>query len=162
MACFAALQLAPGCLGLIAPDCRSWGAPARGSSWRTPINVLGVGYPFVVDGNCMASRKLGHAPKHACVHLCCRVLLIHSDQVDAQAMQQLRVTLVCLLVLSMHAFFIVEQPRASLLFNYFRWQWLQQRICWVTLHACITCIKHTCMHILTVADLPRYMNAVFG
>lgn len=58
VACFGALQVLRGCLALIAPDCRSWGSPARGSSWRSGINVLGVGYPFVLDGNKTASRWL--------------------------------------------------------------------------------------------------------
>lgn len=59
VACYACLQLAPGCLGLVAPDCRSWGTPARGSSWRNALNVLGIGRQFVLDGNLMASRCLG-------------------------------------------------------------------------------------------------------
>ena len=58
VACFAALQLAPGCLGLLAPDCRSWGTPARGTTFRNWINPMGVGYDFVVQGNRMASRNL--------------------------------------------------------------------------------------------------------
>ena len=77
------LQLAPGCIGLIAPDCRSWGTPSRGTLWRTIINVLGLnGRDFVHCGNLMASRKLGvHAACmnssmfqyqsriHACMHV---------------------------------------------------------------------------------------------
>ena len=63
VACFAALHLAPGCISLIAPDCRSWGAPARGTTWRNWINPLGVGWEFVVQGNKMASRNL------ACIKL---------------------------------------------------------------------------------------------
>ena len=81
VACFAVLQLAPGCIGLIAPDCRSWGTPSRGTSWRTFINVLGLnGRDFVHCGNLMASRTLGlHAAymnssmlhvslTHSCMH----------------------------------------------------------------------------------------------
>ena len=67
VACYAALQLRPGCLGLIAPDCRSWGTPARGSSWRSGINVLGLGYPFVLQGNLMASRWLDF--KHSTIYI---------------------------------------------------------------------------------------------
>ena len=61
---YAALQLASGCLGLIAPDCPSW-ASQRAIMENVTINALGVGRPFMVDGNCMACKKLGHASKHA-------------------------------------------------------------------------------------------------
>lgn len=54
----ACLLLAPGCIALIGPDCRSWCPPSRGSSWRTGINVTGLPYGFVEDGNVMASRSL--------------------------------------------------------------------------------------------------------
>ena len=68
VACYAAMQLAPGCIGLIAPDCRSWGAPARGTTWRNWINPMGVGWDFVMDGNKMASRNLGVSRNmHACM-----------------------------------------------------------------------------------------------
>lgn len=74
VACFAALQLAPGCLGLIAPDCRSWGTPARGTTFRNWINPMGVGYEFVVQGNRMASRNLACINQLALMHavLCCQ------------------------------------------------------------------------------------------
>lgn len=56
-------------------------------------------------------------------------------------------TLICLLILSQHAFYIVEQPRQSLLYSYFRWQWLQQRICWVAsskwTHICHACMVYS-------------------
>lgn len=46
---------------------------------------------------------------------------------------QPRTVLCCLLILSQHAFFLVEQPRQSLLFGYYRWKWLQERISWASL-----------------------------
>lgn len=138
VACFAALQLAPGCLGLIAPDCRSWGTPARGTTFRNWINPMGVGYEFVVQGNRMASRNLACINQLALMHA---VLLFSPCMFsDPATCMQLRVVLICLLVLSQHAFYIVEQPRQSLLFAYYRWQWLQQRICFAT-QLC----KHPCM-----------------
>ena len=77
----------------------------------------------------------------------------------------LRVCLICLLILSQHAFFVVEQPRQSLLYGHFRWQWLQERVCWVTLlcqngalHACMSQVLEACM--LSLA--PRYMNVACG
>lgn len=58
VACFGILKLHAGCMSLMAPDCRSWGAPARGTSFRNPLNPNGVGRQFVMDGNKMASRFL--------------------------------------------------------------------------------------------------------
>ena len=73
VACFAALNLAPGCIGLVAPDCRSWGVPARGTTFRNWVNPMGVGHQFVADGNRMASRTLACIYlyvnwAHACIH----------------------------------------------------------------------------------------------
>lgn len=58
VACYGVLKLGPGGLALVAPDCRSWGSPARGTSWRTSINPNGIGRQFVMNGNLMASRTL--------------------------------------------------------------------------------------------------------
>lgn len=67
----------------------------------------------------------------------------------------LRLVLCCIAILSVHGIFIVEQPRQTFLFDHFRWQWLQQRICYVP--GCILCIcvilhalsggqGHACLH----------------
>lgn len=56
----------------------------------------------------------------------------------------LRLVLVCIIVVAVHGFFVIEQPRNTHLFNYFRWQWFQEKICYVS---CL--IKRcyvTCMH----------------
>lgn len=42
-----------------------------------------------------------------------------------------RVVLCCLAVLAVHSYFVVEQPRQSVLFEWFRWQWLQNMVCYV-------------------------------
>ena len=57
-ALYATLLLAPGCILLAGPDCRSWCLPSRGTTKRSFINVLGVGHEFVQQGNMMASRWL--------------------------------------------------------------------------------------------------------
>ena len=44
----------------------------------------------------------------------------------------LRLVLLFLMVLSVHGIFIVEQPRGSILFEYYRWPWLQEVVAFVT------------------------------
>lgn len=149
------LQLSPGCIALFAPDCRSWGCPARGTSFRNGINAHGIGREFVVHGNLMASRSLGLMPMHACnLHITqtCMIPCMHEQLM-------LRMVLLCLLCLANHAIYVVEQPRQSLLYQYFRWQWLQNRVSWVPclfMHACmyfsfIDLFMHiafrTCLHV---------------
>ena len=123
------LQLAPGCIGLIALDCRSWGTPSRGTSWRTIINVLGLnGRDFVHCANLMASRKLG-------VHAAC----MNSSMFQYQSRIHARMHVLTKGLFDMLTYpqptrdFVVEQPRQSLLYSHYRWQWLQERVCWVTL-----------------------------
>ena len=44
---------------LAAPDCGSWGLPARGTSLRSFINVHGrVGLQWIQNAACMVSRML--------------------------------------------------------------------------------------------------------
>lgn len=67
----------------------------------------------------------------------------------------LRVVLICLLVVSVHGFYIIEQPRQSLLYLHHRWQWLQQRVCYVPLHK----HSHACrlpMHLLETTVIISY------
>lgn len=42
----------------------------------------------------------------------------------------LRVVLCCLAVLVVHSYFVIEQPRQSILFQWFRLQWLQEVVCY--------------------------------
>lgn len=58
VALYAALMLKPGCLMHLGPDCRSWGTPARGTTKRTAVNVMGIGRELVYAGNRMVSRCL--------------------------------------------------------------------------------------------------------
>lgn len=53
------MNLCPMGFTLFAPDCSSWGIPARGTSMRSFINAEGhTAYEFVSKGNLMVSRKL--------------------------------------------------------------------------------------------------------
>lgn len=68
-----------------------------------------------------------------------------TDYKSCMASWEPRMALLCLLCISNHALFVIEQPRQSLLYNYFRWQWLENRVCWVP------CVHpdlhdHMCMH----------------
>ena len=154
VACYGVLMLGPGGMALFAPDCRSWGSPARGSSWRSGINPCGIGRPFVVNGNLMASRIL------ACMAFIFFQLGAHMHESPSSSSCELRMVLLCLLCVANHGIFICEQPRQSLLYNYFRWQWLQNRVCWVScVHLDIACSQtvqfmHTC--IVPIGTLLHY------
>jgi hypothetical protein len=50
---------------------------------------------------------------------------------------ELRLVLLCIAILAAHAVFVVEQPRQTLLFGHFRWQWFQERVCYVP---CLICM----------------------
>jgi len=55
------MQELPNALNLMAPDCGSWGIPARGTTRNTRRafhNYLGCSYPFVLSGNLMVGRPL--------------------------------------------------------------------------------------------------------
>ena len=78
--------------------------------------------PNVLNGNLQASRLL----------VCSLTRILVGP----------RLVLTCLTVLSVHAYFVVEQPRQSHLFGYYRWQWLQEKICYVPwCHACMSDIR---------------------
>ena len=52
-------------------------------------------------------------------------------------LKDLRLVLVCIVVIAVHGLFLVEQPRQTHLFNHFRWQWFQEKICYVP---CLLCM----------------------
>ena len=46
-------------MNVMAPNCASWGVPARGTTRRTYHNFQGVcDYQFVAEGNLMVARSL--------------------------------------------------------------------------------------------------------
>ena len=56
---FALMNMAVDGLFLVAPDCGSWGLPARGSSLRSLINPLGRrSLAWVEANNCTVSRRI--------------------------------------------------------------------------------------------------------
>ena len=61
VALFGCLKLCAGGVCLIGIDCSSWGAPARGTTWRNLINnAVGLaGRSMVDNGSKMASRLHG-------------------------------------------------------------------------------------------------------
>ena len=53
------MHMHPNSIGMMGPDCSSWGLPARGSSWRSPINIFGnVFSDWVRRSTSMVSRNL--------------------------------------------------------------------------------------------------------
>ena len=51
-----------------------------------------------------------------------------------------RLVLLCLVVVAAQGLYVVEQPRQTHLFGNFRWQWFQEKICYVacqSYHACM-------------------------
>ena len=79
--------------------------------------------PNVYDGNLTMSRLL------VCMHgvVCIKM----KSRMKNSQLKHLRLVLACIVVLAVHGFFLIEQPRQTHLFNYFRWQWFQERICYV-------------------------------
>ena len=71
------LRLAPGGLLLCAPECGSWTVVSRGTSKRTPINVLGdCAFEFVRRANMTLGRLLG-------INLRLKAKLNSHDSLDA-------------------------------------------------------------------------------
>lgn len=66
----------------------------------------------------------------------------------------LRMTLCILLILAKSCFFLVEQPRQSLLYRHNRFEWLCNRVCWVSWYCNVEChlhIRYISMHMLCVS-----------
>ena len=62
---------------------------------------------------------------------CCAIMKCQCWAFCMQDTQMdLRLVLLCLVVLSNHGFFTVEQPRQSLFFDHCRWGWLENKVCW--------------------------------
>ena len=122
-------------LTLFAPDCGSWGLPARSTSQRSYINPWGnEGYSFVQRGNCMVSRILQCTfwKLHEPCMLLCQDYVVSKFWVPKKPLVWLpRMVLLILLILSRNGFWLVEQPSQSLLYMHKRWQWLANRVAWV-------------------------------
>ena len=117
-------------LTLWAPDCSSWGLPARSTSQRSFVSPMGGTYAFVQRANCMVSRNL-ESIESTCKD---NQFLNHLDLIvfiPFQVLPELRMVLCILLIMSRNAFWLVEQPAQSLLYMHKRWQYLANRIAWV-------------------------------
>ena len=119
---YAIMNLCPMGFTLFAPDCSSWGIPARGTSMRSFINAEG----------------------HTAYEFQCRSCWWRSFNIDMHAwiyifhiakLSNLRMVLAIMLILSQNCLYVVEQPHQSLLYMHRRWQWLANRItfvsCWL-------------------------------
>ena len=119
MILYCIMNQCPRGLTVFAPDCSSWGTPARGSSYRSYINAEGLeSYDFVKRGNVMVSRPLFlsfSADVANCFTLWFAGLL-------------LRLVLAILLILSRNGLYLIEQPSQSLLYVQRRVQWLANRV----------------------------------
>ena len=78
-------------------------------------------------------------------------------------LNHLRLVLACIVVLAVHGFFLIEQPRQTHLFNYFRWQWFQERICYVPcLHIVFKVLLiSSCMTFGLIYYMKRDMLGIF-
>ncbi len=120
------LQESPDALNMAGPDCASWGLPARSTSGRTVLNILGrQDLPFVTGGNCMIARLLGMNQNE--IHQLFKY--VHGQHVNNFS---IRLVAFCLVCLAVHVIFVVENPSASLLPEHPRWSWFQNLICWET------------------------------
>ena len=108
----------------MAPDCRTWSIPSRGSTLRSWLNPHGLPLQCVANGNITVSR-LGQG----------RVIdvLRENTMRFPLDMFMIRLVLCCLCVLAQNALFVVEQPRQSLLFDHTRWQQFENCICFAAL-----------------------------
>lgn len=73
-------------------------------------------------------------------------MIMHMDwflSCDLDSNLYLRLVLACIIVVAVHGFFVIEQPRQTHLFNYFRWQWFQEKNCYAS---CLIKWCNTCMH----------------
>ena len=115
------LQECPDALNMAGPDCAPWGLPARGTTGRSILNVLGrQDLSFVTDGNRMISRSLDLYIK---TEPCGSCML-------RPTAKSFRLVLFCLVCLARHLIFVVENPTSSMLPSHPRWDWFQNHVCW--------------------------------
>ena len=111
--------------GIICPRLSLLGQPSQGfklAKWNQPLwhwaSICSEWKPHGFTDPCMHGMYFFQLGAH-----------MHES---SSSSCELRMVLLCLLCVANHAIFLVEQPRQSLLYNYFRWQWLQKRVCWVS------------------------------
>lgn len=111
-------------VNLFGPCCSSWGMPARSTSQRNYVNAYGAMHlGFVMEANVTMARFPNSSERTVYIP-CLRVALL--------LVEKLRLTLVCMLILAKHCYFILEQPGASLLFRHPRWERFCNKTCYVS------------------------------
>lgn len=125
LALWVLLQESPDALNMAGPDCAPWGLPARSTTGRSVLNILGrQDLPFVCGGNIMVARLLGMNQNE--------IPQLTMFMANIWTIFHIRLVAFCLVCLSRHLIFVVENPSASLLPQNPRWSWFQNVICWET------------------------------
>jgi|OrbCmetagenome_4_1107370.scaffolds.fasta_scaffold163478_1 hypothetical protein len=116
------MQELPNAMNVLAPDCGSWGVPARGTSRRNWMNFVGmVNFDFVRRGNQMVSRCFDCMTKFYGPHLASKRFPIYEP----------RLICLCLVILARRAIFVLENPQGSLIYRHFRFEWLCNTVAYV-------------------------------
>ena len=130
------LQSLPGAVHLMAPICGSWTRISRGTSWRSCINAFGdLSREWVREANCMVARYLS-SPGLAFMskHFFALENVNNTTQHMLATCSKLRLVLVMLLSMAVHAVWVCEQPEGSsdTFPNHVRFSWLCNRVAWVS------------------------------
>ena len=127
------MGMPPDSLLMAAPDCSSWGLPARGTSLRSWINPCGnIFLQWVRRSNCMMSRNLS-------------LFIIQSNLLKFQnsnhglggvrtcdpRLAVLRTVMCCLVALANNCIWVLEQPSNSLAGQWNRLDWMVNHVAWV-------------------------------
>ena len=122
------------------PGCASWGLPARATSKRNFINVMGAAYlPFVASSNCTISRHLGwdmgkalgKLPERIAYNTKYRSLYIYRGRKRERVSSYYaapRMVLVCMLLCARHCYYVVEHPFQSLICRHPRWEYFCNKV----------------------------------
>ena len=131
LAMYVILCECPDAMNLFAPDCGSWGLPARGASMRSELNPAGrEALSWVSCNNCMVSRSIG-----------CSYRL--------SAIRSPRCVLLILLIMCKNGAWLLEQPQGSLLSKYSRWEWLCNRVAKALQTILCVCIYVCVAHVVS-------------
>ena len=118
-------------MNVLAPACGSWSQMSRGTSLRSPVNPFGrQALQYVRDGSMVLSRSCMGLCTHACVS--CTSQTLHPNPSKPQAQPGRRMVLLLLLIMAVHAVFLIEQPRGSddVFPHHPRFAWFTNCICW--------------------------------
>ena len=118
-------------LCLLGPCCGSWGIPARFTTMRSYINVMGATHlPFVAEANQTISLSLVYYSSIPNIYMNSLEIMGSVFELPGYL---LRVVLLCMLLLAKHCHFVLEHPFQSLIVRHHRWEWFCNVIAFVTL-----------------------------